>query len=144
MRASREVANAVEPLARLVQRMLEREVVAVGDEQGITRSTLSQLRRQRSEEPVQRGWVTVGSDERVQRVVERPGAVQRRDRLRDARQLGALRLEPEAPCKLGGEWLGVAADHDRHLAGEEKRGDFLEVLRRGRRPRTGWRRFLSQ
>jgi hypothetical protein len=80
----------------------------------------------------------------VQRVVEGAGAVQGRDRLRDARQLRRLGLEAEAPRELRRERLRLAADHDGQPPRDERGGDLLEVLPAGRRPLAARRRLVAE
>ena len=86
----------------------------------------------------------VALDERVQRVVERSGAVEDGDRLRDAGELRRDRFDAEAPRELGCERLRVGADHDGHLAGEERRGHLLEVLDLGDRAAVDRERLLAE
>ena len=76
-------------------------------------------------------------------VVERARPVQRRDRLRHARQLRPLRVETEPAGELDRERLGLAAGDDRQPSREEQLRDLLEVLLRRRSP-SRRRRLLTQ
>ena len=130
-----EVADACRTAPGLLERLLERELVAGRDEERLRRLRVRAAAPAAGEEAVDGRRLAVCLDERVQRVVQRAGAVEGRDRLRDARELRDGRIEAEAARELRRERLGVGADDDGHLAGKEQRGDLLEVLGSGIAPR---------
>ena len=139
-----EVADRLVRLLELLERPLERELVAGRDEERLRRLALAQQRRQPREEAVDGRRLAVSLDERVKRVVQRPRAVEHRDGLRDARELPRVRVDAEAPRELRGERLRVGADHDRDLAGEQRRGHLLEVLDLGDRAAVDRERLLAE
>src|SRR4029079_19385776 len=90
VQARRDVRDDVELLARLEQRLLERQVEARGHDQLVRRAVRAQLRRQRGEEAVYRRGRRARLDQRVQLVPQRARALHDGDVLRDAGQLGGV------------------------------------------------------
>ncbi len=88
--------------------------------------------------------LAVSLDERVERVVQRPGAVEHGDGLGDSRELGAGSLDAETARQLVGERFRVGADHDRDLAGVDRGGHLLEVLRLGDGAAADGKRLLAE
>ena len=70
-----DVRDDVELLARVEERLLEREVVARRDDQLVRRAALAQQRRQRREEAVDRRRLHAALEQRVQLVLERARAL---------------------------------------------------------------------
>ena len=142
--AGSEVADRLVRLLDVLERTLERKLVAGRDEERLAGVALAQQRRQPGEEAVDGRRLAVSLDERVERVVQRAGAVENGDGLGDARELPRVRVDAEAPRELRGERLRVGADDDRDLAGEQRRGHLLEVLDLGDRATIDRERLLAQ
>ena len=139
-----EVADRLVRLLDLLERALQRKLVAGRDEQRLCRLAFAQHRRQPREEPVDGRRLAVSFDEGVQRVVQRAGAVEHGDGLGHACELRRRGLDAEAASELRGERLRVGTDYDGDLAGEERRGHFLEVLDLGDRAASDGERLLAQ
>ena len=87
LRPCRDVGDDVDFLAGLLEGALEREVVVRAHDQLVRCSSRSQERRELREEAVERRRFHGSLEARVQLVVERAGALHRRDVLRHPRQV---------------------------------------------------------
>ena len=87
VRPCSDVRDDVDLLVSLVERPLDRQVVATRDDQLVRRAALPEQRGEAREEPVDRLRLDRGLEVPVELVVERAGAVHRRDVLRHAREV---------------------------------------------------------
>jgi hypothetical protein len=126
MLPGRDIRDDVELLARLLESALKGEVVVRRHDQLVRCAALSEERRQAREEPMQRAGLDRRLEPGVELVVERSGALHRRDVLRDAGEI-------DRPVVWNRERLGevlrevaraVEADHGHDPAGEHGLDDL--------------------
>ncbi len=130
-----DVRDDVELLARLLERLLEGEVVVGRDDELMRRPAFSEERWESREETMQRAGLDSSLESGVELVVQRPRALHRRDVLRDAREVDrAIVGYGEGPGEMIREIPGaVQADHGHDAAGEERLHDLAFLVRgRGR------------
>ena len=128
-----DVRDDVDLLARLLERPLEREVVVRAHDKLMRCASLPKLSRELGEEAMQRARLDRRLEARVQLVVERPGALHRRDVLRDPGQIdgpvvGHVERARQMSCQVAG---AVEAEDRNDPAGKQRLDDLGLLVRCG-------------